>query len=43
MCQIMKELLVCWSSVAVSAVAVVWALIVLPIRSSCSIIRCLAV
>ena len=26
-----------------SAVAVVWALIVLPIRSSCSIIRCLAV
>ena len=43
MCQIMKELLVCCSSVVVSAVAVVWALTVFPIHSSCSIIRCSAV
>ena len=39
MCRIMKELLVCCSSVAVSAVAVVWVLTVLPIRSNCSMIR----
>ena len=40
MCQIMKELLICCSSVAMSTVAVVWALMV---RSNCSMMRCLAV
>ena len=43
MCRIMKELLICWSSEVASTIAVVWALIVLPIRSSCSIIRYSAV
>ena len=42
MCRIMKELLVCCSFVAVSAMAVVWALTVLPILSNCSLIQCSA-